>query len=103
MQVAPDEDIAIPDFLKRTEPDMARKKKSNGEAPAETQDEQRAEAQAEAGAADLAENGIGHNQPPAGLTDDQRQALFFQHLKQVRALKEKIASTTGELRAAYKL
>lgn len=40
---------------------------------------------------------------PAELDDDQKQALFFQHLKKVRGLREKIASLSGELRAAYKL
>lgn len=43
------------------------------------------------------------NGGPPELTDDQRQALFFQHLKRVRTLKEKMASVNGELRAAYKV
>ncbi len=46
--------------------------------------------------------GIGHNAPPPILTDDQLQALFHQHLRKVRALKETLASVNGELRAAYK-
>lgn len=54
-------------------------------------------------AAPPAENGIGHNGGPPELTDDQRQALFFGHLKKVRTFKEKIASLSGELRAQYKL
>jgi hypothetical protein len=49
------------------------------------------------------ESKLGHNGGPPALTDDQLQALFFQHLKKVRGLKQKIASLSGELRAAYKL
>lgn len=49
------------------------------------------------------EPGPGHNGGPPDLTDDQKQALFFQHLKKVRAFKQTIKSTAGQLRAAYKL
>lgn len=50
-----------------------------------------------------AESKIGHNGGPPELTDDQKQTLFFGHLKKIRAYKEKIASLSGELRAQYKL
>jgi len=42
---------------------------------------------------------IGHN---SDLTEDQRKALFFHHLGTIASKKEKAASASGELRAAYK-
>lgn len=45
---------------------------------------------------------LGHNGGPADLTPQQQRALFFHHLSAVAARKEKIASATGELRAALK-
>ena len=45
---------------------------------------------------------LGHNGGPAELSPDQQKALFFHHLGRVSALKEKVASASGELRAAYK-
>lgn len=38
----------------------------------------------------------------SNLTDDQRQALFFSHLRKVDGLKTKMATASGELRAAYR-
>lgn len=37
------------------------------------------------------------------LSEDQRQALFFQHKRQIAALKEKVGSATSDLRNAYKV
>lgn len=42
--------------------------------------------------------------PPSNvLTEDQQAALFFQHKNKVIALREKLASVNGELRAALKV
>lgn len=37
------------------------------------------------------------------LTEDQQAALFFQHKNAIVALKEKLASINGSIRAAYKV
>lgn len=72
-----DDDMRIPEFLRRTQPketDMARGR------PKGSKNKPKSEAQApEAG------NGIGHNKPPADLTEDQRQALAIQHKKSYQA------------------
>ena len=42
-------------------------------------------------------------QPPIGeLTDEQKQVLYFGHRRTIKALRDKIASATGDLRNAYK-
>ncbi|BCH33230.1 hypothetical protein MesoLjLc_51600 [Mesorhizobium sp. L-8-10] len=47
---------------------------------------------------------VGGTTPATGhnLTEDQQQALFFQNKSKIVALKQKLASVSGELRSAYK-
>lgn len=46
---------------------------------------------------------LSHDNTRNELTADQRQALFFQHMKKISALQTKMASINGEIRSAYKV
>lgn len=74
-----------------------------GDAFLAKQKENRARAKAEKAedAKPKPDGGPGHNSKTQ-LTDDQEQALFFQHKRKIGALKDKLAEVNSDLRNAYK-
>lgn len=44
-----------------------------------------------------------HDNTTNELTDDQRQVLFFNHLRKIETLKDKLATVNSDLRNAYKV
>lgn len=54
-------------------------------------------------ASDKKTGNLTHDNTTNALTDDQRQALFFQHKRKIAGLKEKLGTVNGDLRNAYKI